>query len=187
MGADVPDIMLDLETLGTRPGCIVLSIGAVAFDRHSGGIISEFYRVIDPESCIRAGLTSDPQTIAWWVQQSDAARAIFATPRADIHHLGGVAGQFQSFAGELGNHVKVWSHGLTFDLPIWEAASRAVLVDVPWHHWNARDTRTVYDLTGFNPMSITREGTYHNALDDARHQVRCLVAALHSAKGADHD
>ena len=30
------DIMIDLETLGTRAGCIVLSISAVSFDAVSG-------------------------------------------------------------------------------------------------------------------------------------------------------
>ena len=27
------DVMIDLETLGTTPGCVILSIGAVPFDR----------------------------------------------------------------------------------------------------------------------------------------------------------
>jgi DNA polymerase III epsilon subunit-like protein len=29
------DVMVDLETLGTVPGCVILSIGAVAFDENA--------------------------------------------------------------------------------------------------------------------------------------------------------
>ena len=37
------DIMLDLETLGTGPGCAIVSIGAVAFDEFGVAEIG-FYR-----------------------------------------------------------------------------------------------------------------------------------------------
>lgn len=41
------DVMVDLETLGTRPGCKILSIGAVEFgvgpDYNEDGLGAEFY------------------------------------------------------------------------------------------------------------------------------------------------
>jgi hypothetical protein len=41
------DVMLDLETLGTVPGCVILSIGAVAFD--SMTVRATFEVLIDPD------------------------------------------------------------------------------------------------------------------------------------------
>lgn len=170
------DIMIDLETLGTRAGCVVLSIGAVGFNRADGAILREFYRVIDAESAQRAGLTIDAKTVAWWAGQSPEARGIFAT---DAEHWRIVADDFRQWAVACNMaSAKVWAHGLTFDLPILEAALLTASIAAPWKHWNARDTRTVYDLTGFDPNTVPREGVYHNALDDARHQVKCLCAAL---------
>lgn len=67
-------IMVDLETLGTAPGSVILSIGAVRFDVEEG-LLDEFYVNIDVESSQRLGLTIDGATVMWWMKQSDAARA----------------------------------------------------------------------------------------------------------------
>lgn len=172
------DIMLDLETLGTKPGCIVVSVGAVGFDRYTGTILREFYRVIDLADSQRHGLTIDAETVAWWMRQSDEARAVFSVSKLDVAALEDAAFDFiEWFAECSGAACPIWAHGAAFDLPIWEAALAAADWKAPWAFWNTRDTRTVYDLTGFDPKSVPREGTYHNALDDARHQVRCLHLA----------
>lgn len=172
------DIMLDLETLGTRPGCIVVSVGAVGFDRYTGAILREFYRVIDLADSQRHGLTVEVGAVAWWMRQSDEARAVFSTSEFDVTPLARAASDFAEWFAECGGGAcPIWSHGAAFDLPIWEAALAAAGWPAPWAFWMVRDTRTVYDLTGFDPHTIKREGTYHNALDDARHQVRCLMAA----------
>ena len=72
-------IMVDLETLGTAPGSVILSIGAVRFDVEKG-LLDEFYVNIDVESSQRLGLTIDGDTVMWWLKQSDAARAKCRTP-----------------------------------------------------------------------------------------------------------
>ncbi len=76
------------------------------------------------------------------------------------------------------NLIYVWSHGANFDEPLWTAAAAAVGQGVPWKFWNVRCTRTAFDLRNFDPKSIAREGTHHNALDDAKHQARCVQAAM---------
>ena len=66
------NVMLDLETLGTSPGCIILSIGAVFFDKN--GLGQEFYQTIDVQSSIDAGLTMSGGTFKWWMGQQGAVR-----------------------------------------------------------------------------------------------------------------
>lgn len=52
----------------------------------------------------------------------------------------------------------------------------AVGVRCPWKFWNVRDVRTAVDLLGINPKEFTRDGTYHNALDDCLHQIKYLTS-----------
>ena len=47
------NIMLDIETLGTRSTSVILSIGAVEFDKTS--ILRAFHKRIDIDSCLRQG------------------------------------------------------------------------------------------------------------------------------------
>lgn len=70
----MPHIMIDLETMGTRPGSAILSIGACSFDPNwLGGSDSDhepgearrtFYQNITLASCLDAGLTIDAATEA---------------------------------------------------------------------------------------------------------------------------
>lgn len=171
-------VMLDLETFGTAPGSVIRSIGAVVFDL-DGNIGNEFYANIDSETCREAGLTVDPKTVAWWAKQSrEAQNSLLVNPQS----LGFVVADFHGWFITNGDwHTRVWSQGANFDPALWEAAALAVKELVPWKFYNVRDTRTAYEIGKFDDKTIAREGTYHNALDDCKHQVRCVAAAI--AKG----
>lgn len=169
-------VMLDLETFGTKPGVILRSIGAVEFEL-DGTLGKKIYANIDRASCEAAGLVADPRTEQWWSEQSKASQeALLVDPKP----LKDVVTSFASWFGKQGA-VCVWGHGAAFDPVIFEAAANAVGVEVPWKFWNVRDTRTVFDLFGFDTSGSKRDGVYHNALDDAVFQTKCLCAAL--AKG----
>lgn len=167
------DVMFDLETFGKAPGCALRSIGAVFFDMH-GNFGPEYYRNIDKQSCVDAGLSLDPETVAWWEKQSVAAQqALLTNPQPLREVVREFANWFKAKGGE-----RIWCQGATFDAPVWEAAAKAVGSSVPWRFWNVRDTRTAYDLYDFDPRSVAREGSHHNALDDAKHQAVCIQTAV---------
>lgn len=172
------DFMLDVETLGTKPGAVVLSVGAVSFDRETAMIKGEFYSAIDLRDSRKRGLVIDADTLIWWTKQGPEAIAkAFNDPKA--HSLDRVVKEFKIwFQNERGRENAVWAQGQDFDLPIWGRAMAAVGERPPWEFWAGRDTRTVYDVTGFDQKSIPRKGTHHDALDDVRHQTRVLCAAL---------
>jgi hypothetical protein len=168
-------VMLDLETFGTKPGSVLRSIGAVTFNLE-GQIGAEFYRNIDEASCIFRGLTKDPATVKWWSQQSpEAQAALLVDPRP----LDDVVYAFHSWFRQH-KGIKVWAQGSNFDPILWEAAAAtgSGANTVPWKFYNTRDTRTAYEIGNFDPASIPRAGTYHNALDDCKHQVKCVAAAF---------
>ncbi len=173
-------IMFDLETFGTAPGSIIRSLGAVEFDL-DGTTGASCYANIDRKSCEDVGLVADPRTEQWWSQQSKAAQESLLV---DPQPLKLVATSFAEWVSKRGPDVRIWSQGAAFDPVLWEAACKAVRTMPVWKFWNTRDTRTVYDLFNFDVREITRDGTYHNALDDAIYQVKCVAAALKKGRAA---
>lgn len=163
------NVMLDLETLGTKPGCIILSIGAVTFNGDY-----KFYRNINSNNCALYGLKAEQNTVEWWSNQTQQAKDSLTIDRVRLSEaLNDFTKWFKDVKGQ-----QIWCQGANFDVPVLEAAYDAVKFQIPWKFWNVRDTRTVYDITGFDPKTVQREGTYHNALDDCEHQIKCVKEAL---------
>lgn len=185
------NVMLDLETWGTSCGCALRSIGAVMFDPHTDEIGETFYANIDKASCVEFGLVIDRNTEEWWSKQSQQAQDSLTRDPLDIAK---VANDFHSWVAKQ-RGIFVWSQGANFDEPIWTYACRVVdrknrlivhnarqKTPWPWFFWDTRCTRTAYDMGGFNPKTIRRVGTAHNALDDAIHQARCVQASYKNLK-----
>ena len=167
------NVMVDVETYGTAPGCVIRSIGAVVFDPIAGGMGDEFYFNIDEATCTGVGLIKDEDSVKWWAAQSPKAQEIFCSdpfPLKDV--LQAFVKWFQKSQG-----IFVWSQGANFDEPIIQAALRACDIKAPWKFYDVRDTRTAYEMARFNVFNIRRTGVHHNALDDARHQARCVQLA----------
>lgn len=155
--------MIDLETFGTAPGSVLLSIGAVKFDRHS--IHKDtFYRRIDPNSCVHAGMKIDIPTIMWWLNQSAEARREISLPGEDLRSV--LAGFNVWMPSPL--DCNVWGNGADFDGPLLAAAYAAIGLPLPWKFYNSRCYRTMKNL--FPQIEMQRSGTHHNALDDATSQ-----------------
>ncbi len=166
-------IMVDLETLGVGEGAAIASLGAVAFDPASGETGREFYRIIDPRSCQRAGLRVDAATFVWWLKQSDGARQALADSGDELAE---VLRDFTAWWG-FEAAIYIWGFGAGFDEPLLGAAYRAVGLKTPWRYSASRCARTVLDLADVRPQRI--EGEHHNALADARSQAAAMIEAYH--------
>ena len=169
-------IMVDLETWGLTPGSDIRSIGAVVFDPLAGTLGDEFYVNISAvPSAIDYGLTRDASTIAWWVEQSAEAKQLLMIDQVHIRiALARFADWWDEHQPE-GTVTRFWAHGPHFDEAILQACYRATGSTQPWSHRAPRDCRTVWELAG--DFSIPFEGVEHNALDDAKHQARCVIEA----------
>lgn len=169
------NIMLDLETWGTKPGSVIASIGAVVFN--DDAVTDYFYARVCPKSAMEAGLLVDADTILWWMKQSDEARAEFSS--AD--HIETALADFSRWclAGRDGDPV-MWGNGADFDNVLLTSAYEAVGIVRPWSRWNSRCYRTA---KSYRPdIKMVRTGTHHNALDDARSQAEHLIR-IHKAMG----
>lgn len=170
-------IMLDLETMGTRPNAPIVSIGAVAFD--STGESALFYRTVSLRSSVESGAVIDPNTVEWWLQQSDDARAALVGDITEpLEPCLRALGQFVATYGD--DLVGVWGNGAAFDNVIIHESCRRLGMAPLWEFWKDKCYRTVKGA--YPKVPLSRTGDHHNALDDARTQVAHLID-INSAAG----
>lgn len=161
-------IMLDLETMGTSSNAAIIAIGAVRFDDEQ--VTSEFYSVVDLQSSVNYGMVIEPDTVLWWMRQSEDARSQFNKSG------GNLARALQKFTGWIGEDAEVWGNGAAFDNVILSNAYRLVELVPPWEFYNDRCYLTVKN--SHLDVSIVRVGTLHNAIDDATSQAQHLIRIL---------
>lgn len=160
------NVMLDLETLGKRAGCAILSIGATTF--RTSEPLKEFYEKICIDSCKTAQLGADQDTLRWWSLQSvEAQEEAFSGTK----ELKSVLHEFIDYLSSLGpkDQIYIWANGAAFDLPILEAAYVACGIAVPWDFRNVRCYRTLKALFPYvvPPQDNTLK---HSAIADAIYQ-----------------
>jgi hypothetical protein len=173
--------MVDIETLGTDPGAVILSVGAVTWDIDPNGeavLGDEFHTSIDSDSAERAGLETDPETVEWWEGQPDTAREILDGGRVLPRGLL----DFAEFVESRGGFAEVWANSPRFDCCLLEVAYDRVGMDLPWRFFEEADVRTLKKLPQW--PDLDREGTHHDALDDARYQARCVAETLRRCRVA---
>lgn len=174
-------LMIDLETMGKKANAPIVSIGAVFFNPATGSTGGEFYASVSLESSMLFGCNPDAETIIWWLKQSPEARSAItmsdALPLIDALEL---LSDFISENSDVGSDVQVWGNGASFDNVILRSSYNRAEIECPWKYWNDRDVRTITEIgnaIGINPRyDIPFEGDMHNALSDARHQVKYVSA-----------
>lgn len=170
-------VMLDLETMGTKPNAPIISIGAVKFTKD--GLIppeeaGEFYINVDLQSAVDSGAAIDTNTIAWWMKQSDdARRRVFSSTDPTLPIAEALMG-FSSWLINSPSDPLVWGNGAAFDNVILAESYRRCRIQEPWRFWSDRCYRTMKGVF-HNVMPPEFEGVAHNALHDARHQARHLL------------
>lgn len=168
------DVMIDLETMGQGPAAAIISIGAVEFDRETRQIGTGVHIRVDLRSSVQLGGVIDPDTVLWWLKQSDAARQDLVNG-----HSVGLPVALQNFTLFLKGccdlrDVRIWGNGSDFDNVILAGAYRRALLEVPWKFFNNRCYRT---WKNEHPDTrLERAGTHHNALDDAISQARHMLS-----------
>lgn len=175
------NVMLDLECFGTAPGCVLVSVGAVMFGADTG-LGTWFYQTIDIQSCLKAGLTVDGETLKWWMSQTDDVRKEVKTTEGV--HLSVFAQDFYDWIMAHHSHpspkdVLMWGKGAAFDCAILRAALEAVDATLPWEPDRGNRCHRTLIKTFPEVPEPERVGTQHNGLDDAVHQANHNIAVHH--------
>lgn len=159
-------IMLDLETLGTKPNSVILSIGAVAFSEN--GIHEEFYVNIDLESSIKFGFSIDSSTVYWWLKQSSEAGEVLDKNKLSVR---GAINKIIEFIDDV-EPSEIWANSPSFDCIMLKNYYEKTSNDVNWDFWQERDFRTFMSITNADRVKPT---VAHNALEDAKAQAQTLI------------
>lgn len=194
-------LMVDVETLSSRPDAALISIGAVWFDPWEDDLWvwdspPDVYG-FDPERTFSQNITFDSaiqyghikgETVAWWMgakedSPNQEARDALFTP--EPKPLGQVLFEFGQWVGQ--TRVKdedplMWSHA-TFDPPVLTFAFEAVKKPMPWKFRAQRDMRTIsWEAFGPHRMGGIPEDREHIAIWDAWREVFMAQKALQTIR-----
>lgn len=170
-------LMIDIETLGNKPGAVITEISAVPFnwDNKNNTAEDSFYAKVSIESCVNFGLKIQVDTLQWWTQQDITVfRAMM--DQKDAISLGHALYDFRKYLETLyPSQLKVWGNSNRFDLGLLAAAYEATGQEIPWYFRNERDVRTIADLYPEIKANHKFVGTAHNPKYDCINQIDYVV------------
>lgn len=175
MDSLVRHAMIDFETLSLRKHAMLLCCGVVIFDKHEERLNHALWH-IDLASQDKLCRHIDPETVSWWMQQSDEARArsfVRAEERVPISRFVFELKEFLFW-----NDVhRVWCKG-----PSADAAWLETLCDdaelkcpVPYRDW--RDVRTIEDKLPAGIEIDFSDLVPHDPISDCIAQIRAVRAS----------
>lgn len=179
-------VMLDIETLGNTTTAPIVQIGVVCFQ---GGKTYQEVGSYSTNIYFKSALSygdANGDTLEWWLKQSDEARLSITKdsgkPITTLKKaLEGLSETMDQWKNGDEFSLEYWAHA-SFDFPIMNHACEKTWVSTPFYYRNCRDLRTIESMyqvvTGKDFEWIDREGVYHNAEDDARHQAKNLHKML---------
>lgn len=179
------NLMIDLETLGNKPGAVITEIAAVPFNWNNKNSTAEdaFYRKISIDSCLKAGLKIQADTLEWWGQQDLTVLRNMLDQKNAIP-LDQALYEFKLYLEALKpSQLKVWGNSNRFDLGILAAAYTAVNnQEIPWYFRHERDVRTLVDLYPEIKQNHIWKGKLHTPIDDALNQINYCIEIKNNLK-----
>ncbi len=161
---------IDIETLGTSPDTVVLTIGGIKFDPMADDELhSEFYYRLDVDEQIDMGRTVDEKTLEWWETQSEEVKA----EALDTNDRIPVEETLKALNKWLVGVDKIWCQGPVFDIGILENLYKQIGLHHNWPFYIIRDSRTLFSLMDKDPRKEI-DFAAHNALADAIVQSLCI-------------
>lgn len=163
-------VMIDIETLGTDPDAVVLTIGGVKFDpfNESRGTWDPFYYTLEIEEQETNGRTICDNTINnFWMKPENVEefeKAISPEGRTPVDDVLEELRKWQLHCDGL------WAWGNDFDFKILDHLYKNYDRNIPWPFYRKEDARSVCN---FMPKDPRRDygRTTHNAMEDCIKQV----------------
>lgn len=162
--------MIDIETLGTEPDCVVLSVGAVKFNPFT--LEEPHTRTLwrpSADEQIAAERSVLESTLEWWAKQDAHVRESTFTEDGRI--------SVADFAAQLNKWLtgvdKIWCQGPQFDMVILENLFKQFGFHRNWAFWQVQDCRTIFNMMPADPRKAVQQNA-HSADDDAFWQAVCV-------------
>lgn len=174
------DVMVDIETLGTKPDSTVFQIAAAVFDIKTGELQETFNMTADI-SCSKPVV--DGSTIKWWLETDKELFAkLLSSGNCSEDYM---FQQFHVWMEELAKKgdIRLWGNGILFDNNFIRTHFEMSGLKYPVKYNNDRDVRTILQLVA-DKLSCTEKELKekfrpedchdHDAFDDVRKQVQLV-------------
>ena len=159
-------VMIDLETLSTRPDAVVLTLGGIKFDPYTDQAPHDpLYFRVDVDSQTALGRHVMDDTLNWWATQPKEI-AEDALGEGDRISLAEFTQKLNKWC--VGTDI-FWCQGPLFDYAILQNLYAQLNQPCPWNYWQIRDSRTLFSLYKENETS---KPDAHNALADCDYQAK---------------
>lgn len=164
-------LMIDIETLGTGPESVVLSVAMLPFGATIDALGKPIKFGINKEDQFIEGRRIDSATAVWWLRQSPAAIAVMADMQENAVSLSRARGIIAETIG-LG-YEGIWANDPDFDCAI----LRNLCPDISWPFWTHRSMRTVKALAEVNSIDLSKivNPNAHDPEQDCYTQVRQVM------------
>ena len=176
------DIVVDIETLGTKTNSTIIQLSAVAFNITNDEICEKFDEYVDIE---KENMVVDGSTIKWWLNtDKELLSEILLNQRC--LPIDNVIKHFYNWVNckdrsdPDNRKTYLWGNGILFDNKMIQAQMEKHNLQYPIFYKNDRDMRTILELaslkSGLSENYIKdlckREDLHeHNALDDCLFQI----------------
>ncbi|MFZ2648632.1 MAG: 3'-5' exonuclease [Burkholderiaceae bacterium] len=180
----ITDVMIDLETLGTRveSGVPILSVGWCCWDEKQPWPQHGPYQAAQLFVRNSPGMV-DVATVAWWAKQGDNGTAfdvLLSRCAKEGVLLDNALIDLRNMVESL-DAPRIWSHGSMFDIAILEYwYRRSPLGTIPWKYWQVMDTRTIYAAC----REKLRTANTHDAMADAINQASLVYECWERTRAA---
>ena len=186
------ELMVDLETLGTKESSPIVAIGACLFNPYVQNTFEalmpySFVASIDIEDAVKNSTGIEAGTVKWWFGQSDAA--IKRLVSGETTNLQNALRSLWRFATERGSgdaHLRalpvpdrICAKSPDFDCKLLQYACDQTGLIYPFRYFNQRCVRTAVDLAfpdGEDSRPVFKTGVHHDARDDAINQALMIQA-----------
>lgn len=188
------DLMIDIETLGDKPGAVIVQIAAAFFDPMTGEVGETFTRNVDIESSFKYGFEVTGGTLKFWL--SELAKDVPAWVTDEGAHIVDVLNDLRSFIfmhhnlyvpEGVNKRIKVWANSPRFDCEILRSAYEKAGAKAPWEYFNEIDVRTLVDIGRrvfkIDPKGEIKNDSAHDALDDVLHQIKYVAVIMQAIQG----
>ena len=165
-----PELMVDIETLSTKPNAAILSIAAIQFDSKTGLFNpTPFYLELD-HTTFDDRFDRDPKTITWWEKQSQPMPEGTTDAQTALRAFADYLIETRPSA--------IWANSPSFDLVILRTAFDAYGLAWPVPFWNERDVRTLKALCSNPKFAPT-----HDAIADCKLQIHVVCNSIRQLTG----
>lgn len=174
------DIMVDIETLGTKEGASVFQIAATSFDISTGEIYDSINLIGDIEKY--SYLSVDGSTLKWWLNTNkELLSDLLSSGNLEESEMIELFNAWIKNQSNDEQEIYLWGNGILFDNAKLQKLSEDNLTKYPIHYKNDRDVRTLLELASMKSGKSEKEikdsvasedEVEHNALDDVSYQIR---------------